>query len=77
MFYVTVVAVVNTLRGFPPFLVMTRGGPGEATKVLGLMIYQQSFAFLQMGYASALSVVMLVLVMAFTFLQKRLQKYEE
>ena len=77
MFYVTVVAVVNTLRGFPPFLLMTRGGPGEATKVLGLMIYEQGFAFLQMGYASALSVVMLVLVMAFTVVQRRLQKYEE
>lgn len=77
MFYVTVVAVVNTLRGFPPFLLMTRGGPGEATKVLGLMIYEQGFAFLQMGYASALSVVMLVLVMAFTIVQRRLQKYEE
>jgi multiple sugar transport system permease protein len=76
-FYVTVVAVVNTLRGFPPFLVMTRGGPGESTKVLGLLIYQQGFNFLQMGYASALSVVMLALVMAFTLLQKRIQKYEE
>lgn len=77
MFYVTVIAVVNTLRGFPPFLIMTRGGPGESTKVLGLMIYEQGFAFLKMGFASALSVVMLVLVMAFTVIQRRLQKYEE
>ncbi len=77
MFYVMVVAVVNTLRGFPPFLLMTRGGPGESTKVLGLMIYEQGFAFLKMGYASALSVVMLVLVIAFTVIQRRLQKYEE
>jgi ABC-type sugar transport system permease subunit len=77
MFYVTVIAVVNTLRGFPPFLIMTRGGPGESTRVLGLMIYEQGFAFLKMGFASALSVVMLVLVMAFTVIQRRLQKYEE
>ena len=76
MFYVTVVAVVNTLRGFPPFLVMTKGGPGEATNVLGLMIYEQGFAFLKMGYASALSVVLLVLVMAFALIQRRIQNYE-
>jgi len=76
MFYVTVVAVIGTLQQFPPFMIMTGGGPGQATRVLGLFIYEYAFAHLNMGFACTASLVMFVLIMGFTLVQRRLQRYE-
>jgi len=76
MFYVTVVAVIGTLQQFPPFMIMTGGGPGQATRVLGLFIYEYAFAHLNMGFSCTASLVMFVLIMGFTLVQRRLQRYE-
>lgn len=45
-------------------LIMTNGGPLGATRALGLYAYQQAFAFTDVGYATALSVLQLVVVVA-------------
>jgi len=76
MFYITVVAVIGTLQQFPPFLIMTGGGPGQATRVLGLFIYEYAFVHLNMGFACTASLVMFVLVMSFTLIQRRFQRFE-
>lgn len=51
-----------------PFL-MTEGGPGSATLVLSLHIYQQAFQFDKLGYGSALSYALFVLVSVVVLLQ--------
>jgi raffinose/stachyose/melibiose transport system permease protein len=51
-----------------PFL-MTGGGPGNATLVLSLHIYQQAFQFNKLGYGSALSYALFVLVSIVVLLQ--------
>ena len=76
LFYMVVVGVINSIRGFPPFLVMTGGGPGEATRVVGLIIYEFGFARLRMGVASAMSVVVLAIILIFTLVQMRLYRYD-
>ena len=76
LFYMVVVGVINSIRGFPPFLVMTGGGPGEATRVVGLIIYEFGFARLRMGVASAMSVVVLAIILIFTFVQMRFYRYD-
>ncbi len=76
LFYVTVVAVVGTLQQFPPFLIMTGGGPGQATRVLSLMTYQYAFVYLRMGYASALSLIMFIIMIIFTLIQSRINRYK-
>ena len=76
LFYLVVVGVINSIRGFPPFLVMTGGGPGEATRVVGLIIYEFGFARLRMGVASAMSVVVLAIILIFTLVQMRLYRYD-
>lgn len=76
IFYIIIVGTINSIRGFPPFLIMTGGGPGEATRVVGLMIYEYGFTMLKMGIASAMSVVLLAIILAFTLIQRRFYRYE-
>lgn len=45
-------------------LIMTNGGPLGATRALGLYAYQQAFAYTDVGYATALSVLQLVVIVA-------------
>jgi len=52
---------------------MTGGGPQNATLVLAFYIYEQGFKFFNTGYASALAVVLFVLILALTILQMLLK----
>ena len=60
---VTVTAVA-ALASFDIVSVTTQGGPGDATSVPGLEVYQLAFAQREVGVASALAVVLVVLVLA-------------
>ena len=59
---------------------MTGGGPGDATTIYGFAIYKKGFEDMLMGLASAMSVVMILIVVGLVFvysktLQKRAQAY--
>ena len=41
---------------------LTRGGPNEASRILPIMIYEEAFKYFNMGYASAIAVVMAVVM---------------
>ena len=68
-------AVVNAIWAFVGVFALvytvTGGGPGYSTTPLDLMIYQQSFQFGEMGYASAMSVLLFGLVLAISAVQLR------
>jgi fructooligosaccharide transport system permease protein len=69
----TLFAVVTTtifaFRVFTPIYIMTQGGPFDKTLVGVYYIYQQGFTYLDMGYASALAVVMIVLLLIISAFQ--------
>lgn len=67
-----VVAIINGLKIFIPPFVMTQGGPAGATRVMALIIYQTAFAFNRMGRASAMAVVLFLIILGLTLLQTRL-----
>jgi multiple sugar transport system permease protein len=67
-FYDFVVNMILTLQIFDLPYAMTGGGPGNATRVFNLYLYQKGFQFLQMGQASAMGVIMFVFIMICTFL---------
>ncbi|NPV65917.1 MAG: sugar ABC transporter permease [Anaerolineae bacterium] len=67
-----VVAIINGLKIFIPPFVMTQGGPAGATRVMALIIYQTAFAFNRMGRASAMAVVLFIIILILTFTQTRL-----
>ncbi|MCB1495846.1 MAG: sugar ABC transporter permease [Bauldia sp.] len=61
--------VIGTLQTFPLIYIMTKGGPNHATEMLPNYIFQQGFILQNMGYASALSVVLLVLSLGLSVFQ--------
>jgi sn-glycerol 3-phosphate transport system permease protein len=74
--FVLVNAVINSVRMVDHIVVMTRGGPNNATSLLLFHIYQVGFSFWDTGYAAALTVVLLailalVAIGQFVFLDKR------
>ena len=53
---------MDSYRIFDTMFVLTRGGPGRSTETLGLYTYRTGFSFLEMGYAMALSIFILITV---------------
>jgi multiple sugar transport system permease protein len=53
---------MDTYRVFDTVYALTKGGPGDATSTLGLYAYRTGFSYLDMGYAMALSVFILVTI---------------
>jgi multiple sugar transport system permease protein len=72
LLFVTATTVAALLTSFVVPYVMTNGGPGTATRVLPLLIYQTGFEFLRAGQASAMAFILLLITLIFTALQFRL-----
>jgi len=70
--FVVVTQTVFSFQVFVPVYVMTKGGPLDATKVIVYYIYQFGFLFQDMGYASALSIVTLVILLVVSVIQMRI-----
>jgi len=69
VFFNVVVVTVGALQVFESIMIMTNGGPGDFTRSIVMLIYQEAFANFDLGYAAAISVTLLVLVAAVTALQ--------
>jgi raffinose/stachyose/melibiose transport system permease protein len=63
--------IIGTLQTFPLIYMMTKGGPNHATETLPNYIFEQAFRLQSMGYASAISVVLVVLALALSLFQVR------
>lgn len=59
---VILIRLMDAFKAFDVLFVTTRGGPGISTEVLSLYTYRNGFKFFQMGYAAALSYVMLIFI---------------
>ncbi|MGI9502074.1 MAG: carbohydrate ABC transporter permease [Geminicoccaceae bacterium] len=66
-----ILSTIGTLKTFELPFIMTRGGPDGATRTLSLEIIDQLFCEYRFGFASALSIVMLVIVIAVAYVQNR------
>lgn len=63
------ISLVGTFQSYGLVLLLTQGGPAGSTNLLGYHIYQNAFSFFQMGFASALSVALFLLLLGLGFLQ--------
>jgi multiple sugar transport system permease protein len=61
-----VLRAVDALKAFDTIFVITGGGPGTSSETLNIYLYQQAFAYYDIGYASAIVVVFFVIIMAVT-----------
>ena len=73
-FFVLVISLINNFQVFDQIWVMTAGGPEGSTNVVVGEIVKNSFDYGHMGYASALSMVLFLIIMIVTVVQVRLQK---
>lgn len=73
-FFVLVISLINNFQVFDQIWVMTAGGPEGSTNVVVGEIVKNSFEYGHMGYASALSMVLFLIIMIITAIQLRLQK---
>ena len=75
----TLVVVLQIILHFQVFgqsHLITRGGPNDATQVLVRYIYQTGFRNSELGYASALAIVLFVFMLVFAMLQLRVSREE-
>ena len=62
---VIAVTVIDSLRTFDIVWAMTRGGPYDSTQLLSTYMYQTSFSTVDLGYGSAIAVVIFLLAVVF------------
>jgi multiple sugar transport system permease protein len=74
IFFVVVISLINSFQVFDQVWVMTGGGPGGASSVLVEQIVQNAFSYSRMGYASALSWLLFIIIFAITAIQFAVQK---
>lgn len=72
LLFLLITGFIGSFQVFDSVYTMTAGGPGDSTSVYYYLIYKHAFEFLEMGYASAMSVILFLILMAVTLLQFRL-----
>ncbi len=66
-----IMSIIGCFQVFTQAFVMTGGEPGDLTRFYVLYLYNQAFEFYEMGYASAMAWILLVIILAFTMLTLR------
>ncbi len=74
---VLIMTIIGSFQVFDTVAVTTNGGPVNSSRVLQLYIYDMAFGRFQFGYASALSVALLVILLIVTVVQYRLARAGE
>lgn len=69
--FVATISIINSVKVFETVKTLTEGGPNKASEVLLFTIYQEGFVYLRVGYASAMTVVFLAILVVLMFLQYR------
>ena len=71
---VLIITVVGSFQVFDTVAIATRGGPVDSSRVLQYYIYDVAFGRFQFGYASAMSVALLLVLVVITFVQYRVAR---
>lgn len=69
IFFNLVIGLIGAFQVFTPVYLMTGGGPGTASMMMGLLIYREGFEEFNMGYASLLAWVLFLIVIVLTIIQ--------
>ena len=74
VFFCIVYASIGALQVFESIVILTQGGPGDATRSLSIQIVEEGFGSFQIGYAASISVVMTVIILIITAIQQILSR---
>jgi len=67
-FFVVIIAIMHSFQAIDQIYLMTHGGPANATNMFVYYIYENAFMFYDLGYASALTSVLLFALLLLTLL---------
>ena len=73
-FFLVVTSIISALQAFDIVAVMTGGGPMNSSKVYVYYLYENAFKWFKVGYASALAIVLFVIILIVTIIQVRLSR---
>ncbi|OXM84369.1 carbohydrate ABC transporter permease [Paenibacillus rigui] len=68
-FLLLITGLIMTVKTFGIIEATTQGGPGSSTTILSLFVYKTAFSYYEMGYASAISWALFVIILLITLLQ--------
>jgi ABC-type sugar transport system permease subunit len=74
---VGVLTIIAVIQGFVNILILTNGGPGNATMVPGLEMYFSAFQYDEYGLGMAIGSLLFVTILVITFVINRIIKAEE
>jgi multiple sugar transport system permease protein len=69
LFFASVITFIGAFQIFDPIQIITGGGPNDATISAVMYLYQTGFQAFQIGYASAIALVVFAVIMLVTVLQ--------
>ena len=69
IFFVLVIFMIGAIQVFDTIIVLTGGGPGDASRSVVIYIYEQAFQNFDLGYASTVAMTLFVIILLFTLLQ--------
>jgi multiple sugar transport system permease protein len=72
--FASVTDIIRMLQFFDEPFIMTRGGPGDASRTVVMMMYENAFGNLDFGYGSSIALVLFAVIMAVTGIQFYLSK---
>jgi ABC-type sugar transport system permease subunit len=71
---ITILTMIGSFQVFDVMNVTTEGGPGRATRVLVMEIYDQAFQYRKMGYGAAIGYFLFLIIFVITLIQWHGQK---
>jgi multiple sugar transport system permease protein len=74
LFFIFIMSMINSLKVFDQVAVATQGGPGTSSYVMVYAIYDYAFNYFELGYASSLTWLLFIIILAFTLIQWKMQK---
>ncbi|MFC4306375.1 carbohydrate ABC transporter permease [Cohnella boryungensis] len=75
MFFNLILGIIGSFQMFTAALIITKGGPMHSTYMYAMFLYEKAFKHFQMGYASALAWILLVIVAVITALNFAASRY--
>lgn len=73
-FFLIVVTVIGSFNSFALVKALTDGGPGSATRIITLFIYEEAFKYSYYSYSNALACLLFVFILLVTLIQWRIQR---
>jgi multiple sugar transport system permease protein len=72
--FAAVTAIISGLQIFDEPFVMVKGGPGDATRTVVMLIYESAFKNIELGYAAAIAAMLFLVILLVTVIQFRISK---